>query len=121
MKHCLLVDDSKMVRIAARQIIRDWGFDITEASNGIEALACCKIRMPDVILLDWTMPEMNGIEFLRRLREMPGGEYPRVLFCTSMTDIDYIQQAIISGADEYIMKPFDAAVLQSKFSSAGLI
>src|SRR6201996_4612416 len=81
-KTCLVVDDSRVIRKVARRIIEDMGFDVAEAGDGVEALSWCRASMPDAILLDWNMPGMNGIEFLRQLREERGGDKPKVVFCT---------------------------------------
>jgi len=67
------------------------------------------------------MPVMSGIEFLRELRKMPGGDKPKVVFCTTENDIEHIQEAILAGANEYIMKPFDSEILQAKFTQVGLL
>ncbi len=64
---------------------------------------------------------MNGIDFLRELRKLPGGEQPIVVFCTTENDIEHIQEAISAGANEYIMKPFDSEIMQAKFSQVGLL
>ena len=77
--------------------------------------------MPDAILLDWNMPVMSGIDFLRQLRKMDGGQTPIVVFCTTENDIQHIQEAITAGANEYIMKPFDSEIIESKFSQVGLL
>jgi two-component system chemotaxis response regulator CheY len=121
MKSCLVVDDSRVVRMVARKILEALKFEIAEAENGQVALDACRARMPDVILLDWNMPVMNGIEFLRALRKAPGGDAPRVVFCTTENDITHIQEAIGAGANEYIMKPFDSDIIQSKFAQIGLL
>jgi two-component system chemotaxis response regulator CheY len=121
MKSCLIVDDSRVVRMVARKILQDLEFEIFEAEDGQIALDVCKEKMPDAILLDWNMPVMNGIDFLRQLRAAPGGTQPKVVFCTTENDLAHIQEAIGAGADEYIMKPFDSEIIQSKFSQVGLI
>jgi len=121
MKSCLVVDDSKVVRMVARKILEGLNFEIEEAENGKLAKESCQKRMPDVILLDWNMPVMSGIEFLRVLRKSDGGQVPVVVFCTTENDIAHIQEAISSGANEYIMKPFDSEIIESKFSQVGLI
>ena len=77
--------------------------------------------MPDAILLDWNMPVMSGIDFLRQLRKEAGGDRPVVVFCTTENDADHITEALSSGANEYIMKPFDGEILESKFVEAGLL
>ncbi len=121
MKSCLIVDDSRVVRKVASRIARDLGFECLEAENGQLACEACEKSMPDAIILDWNMPVMSGIEFLERLRQMDGGSKPRVVFCTTENDIDHIQRAMSAGADEYIMKPFDSEIIESKFIQIGLI
>lgn len=121
MKSCLVVDDSRVVRTVARRILHGLSFEVREAANGQEAILACLSAMPDVVLLDWNMPVMNGIEFLRALRAVPGGEAPVVVFCTTESDIAHIRQAIDLGANEYIMKPFDSEILELKFAQAGVL
>ena len=120
MKTCLLVDDSRVIRKVARRIVEDLGYEVAEASDGLEALAWCRAAMPDVILLDWNMPVMNGLDFLRQLRTEPGGDAPNVVFCTVECEPDRIREALAAGACEYIMKPFDGDIIQAKFAEAGL-
>jgi len=121
MKSCLIVDDSKVVRMVARKILEGLDFAIDEAEDGQQALDACKRAMPNVVLLDWNMPVKSGIEFLHDLRAMNGVEQPIVVFCTTENDISHIQEAIQAGADEYIMKPFDSEIIESKFSQVGLL
>jgi two-component system chemotaxis response regulator CheY len=121
MKSCLVVDDSRVIRKVARRILEDLRFQIEEAGDGMEALQACRRTMPDAILLDWNMPVMSGIDFLRQLRKENGGEHPIVVFCTTENDAEHITEALKAGANEYIMKPFDGDILHSKFSEAGLI
>ncbi len=121
MKSCLIVDDSRVVRMVARKILQELGFETSEAEDGKKAMEACQKAMPDVILLDWNMPVMNGIEFLRELRAYPGGDVPKVVFCTTENDLAHIMEAMGSGADEYIMKPFDQEIIQSKFSQVGIL
>ena len=121
MQTCLVVDDSRVIRKVARRILEDLRFTVIEAADGLEALTVCRKEMPTAILLDWTMPVMNGIDFLRQLRREPGGEVPVVVFCTTENDSEHISEAIKAGANEYIMKPFDGDILQSKFIDAGLL
>ncbi len=121
MKSCLIVDDSRVIRMVARRILEELDFEISEAVDGQEALIQCKEKMPDAVLLDWNMPVMSGIDFLRELRQATGGEVPIVVFCTTETDLDHIREAITAGANEYIMKPFDSDIIQAKFTQAGLL
>jgi two-component system chemotaxis response regulator CheY len=120
-KTCLVVDDSRVIRKVARRVLEDIGFEIAEAADGMEALAWCRAAMPDAVLLDWNMPVMNGIEFLRQLRTEPGGEEPIVVFCTVENDVEHIRMALDAGANEYIMKPFDGEIIAAKFAEAGLV
>jgi two-component system, chemotaxis family, chemotaxis protein CheY len=115
-RSCLIADDSAPVRRIARRVLVGLGFDVDEAENGEIALEKCRIRMPDVILLDWNMPVMDGLEFLRALRRTRNGDVPAVIFCTTETDVEHIQSAIAAGADEYLMKPFDRESLSAKLA-----
>jgi two-component system chemotaxis response regulator CheY len=121
MKTCLVVDDSGVVRKIARRILEEIGFEVIEAEDGEQALEACKKSLPEAILLDWNMPVMDGYDFLGRLRRMPGGEEPKVVFCTTENDIDHISRALNAGANEYIMKPFDKDIISAKFQEVGLI
>jgi len=115
MKSCLVVDDSSVVRKVARRILEDMDYLVDEAEDGAEAYEKCKAEMPDAILLDWNMPVKSGLEFLKELRGYDGGGAPKVVFCTTENDIGHIALALKAGANEYIMKPFDRSILESKF------
>lgn len=117
---CLIVDDSRIIRKVSRRIVEGLGFEVDEAADGAEALAYCASMTPELILLDWNMPVMDGITFLRRMRAQPGGDRPKVLFCTIETAVDRIQEALEAGADDYVMKPFDGEILTSKLAEAGV-
>jgi two-component system chemotaxis response regulator CheY len=121
MKTCLVVDDSSVNRKVARRILEGLEFQIMEAENGEEAIESCKRQLPDAILLDWNMPKMDGYDFLRVLRRLPGGDGPKVVFCTTENDVAHIARALHAGANEYIMKPFDKDIVQAKFQEVGLI
>ena len=120
-KTCLIVDDSRIIRKVARRIVEGLGFEVDEAADGAEALAFCSGLIPEVILLDWSMPVMDGMTFLRRLRALPGGMAPKVLFCTIETRAERIAEALSAGADDYVMKPFDGEILTSKFAEVGVV
>jgi two-component system chemotaxis response regulator CheY len=120
-KTCLIVDDSRVVRKMAHLLLEEMGFKCSDAENGREALTACQGGMPDAILLDWVMPVMNGLEFIKALRALDGGKAPKVIFCTTLNEVPNIQDALNAGADEYIMKPFDADVMRSKFELVGLL
>lgn len=118
---CLVVDDSRVVRKVARRILEAHGYTVAEAADGQQALDACRLDMPDCVLLDWNMPVMNGLDFLKNLRAEYGPGNPPVVFCTTETDMSAIEQAINNGAQEYIMKPFDEEILVGKFEQVGLL
>jgi two-component system chemotaxis response regulator CheY len=117
----LVVDDSSVIRKGARRILEGLEFQIAEAENGEEAIEACRRQIPDAILLDWNMPKMDGYEFLRALRRLPGGDKPKVVFCTTENDVAHIARALHAGANEYIMKPFDKDIVEAKFQEVGLL
>lgn len=119
MKTCLIVDDSRVIRKVSRHLLENMGFAVSEAGNGQEALDQCSSAMPDIILLDWNMPVMNGLDFLAKLRSQAGGDYSKVVFCTTENDVAHIKAAIEAGANEYVMKPFDQETLQIKLQLIG--
>jgi two-component system chemotaxis response regulator CheY len=118
---CLVVDDSRVVRMVARRMLEGQGFAVREAEDGSRALDSVRQQMPDAVLLDWNMPVMNGIEFLRALRAEFGPDNPPVVFCTTESEMSFVEAAIEAGAQEFIMKPFDEEILVGKFSQVGLL
>lgn len=118
---CLVVDDSRVVRKVARRILEANGFAVTEAADGQQALNACHKALPDCVLLDWNMPVMDGLAFLKALRAEYGPDNPLVVFCTTENDMSHIEAAIANGAQEYIMKPFDEDILTGKFAQVGLL
>ncbi len=118
---CLVVDDSRVVRKVARRILEGSGFTVREAEDGKLVLESCRRSLPDSVLLDWNMPVMNGIDFLKALRREFGPDRPPVMFCTTENDLSFIEQAIAHGAQEFIMKPFDEDILLGKFAQVGLL
>ncbi|MBM6579998.1 response regulator [Microvirga sp. BT689] len=121
MNYCLIVDDSRVIRKISRDIVESLAFRVAEAENGELGLQSCQREMPDVILLDWNMPVMDGYSFLKNLRAMPDGQSPKVVFCTTENDVEYITRALDAGANEYIMKPFDRDIVAAKFQELGIL
>jgi two-component system chemotaxis response regulator CheY len=115
MKKALVVDDSKAVRQIERKYLEELGFEVLEAENGKEALEVLK-EHPDIslILLDWHMPVMNGYEFLKTLRANPQYQEIKVMMVTTENQQKSVIDAIMAGANEYLMKPFDKEMLETK-------
>jgi two-component system chemotaxis response regulator CheY len=120
MKHCLVVDDSRAIRKVACRILQDLHFETNEAEDGAAALAACRSQMPELILLDLDMPNMDSIAFLKSVRRERGGDRPVIVFCTTENDVEFISEALNAGANEYIMKPFDRRVIEAKLAEVGL-
>lgn len=121
MKNCLVVDDSKVIRKVARHILESLDLSVREAVDGQDALTQCEESSPDVVLLDWNMPVMSGMEFLQALSSARIDVRPKVIFCTTENGIGHIKAAVEAGADEYVMKPFDRETLESKLAIVGVI
>ena len=116
---CLIVDDSRMIRKVARRIVESVGYAVVEAENGEEGLARCRAAMPHLVITDWNMPVMSGIDFVTALRAIPTERRPRVVFCTTNSGARDIHKGIEAGADEYVIKPFDDASLVSRLQAIG--
>lgn len=118
---CLIVDDSRVIRRMAGDILKALGLRTAEAEHGGKAVEFCRTTVPDMVLLDWNMPEMDGITCLRALRAMNLNPRPVVVMCTTENSVSKIREALEAGADEYIMKPYDQEVLLDKLAQVGLV
>ncbi|MBL4885790.1 MAG: response regulator [Planctomycetaceae bacterium] len=118
----LLVDDSRTVRLVGRRMMEKMGFEVLEAEHGEDALVVIG-KHPDVtaILLDWNMPVMNGLDFLKALRALPLPKQPSVVMCTTENDMGHIMEAMDAGANEYIMKPFTEDIVRDKLEVVGIL
>lgn len=121
MRNCLIVDDSKVIRKVARHILEGLSFQVDEAADGEVGLRRCDEAAPDVILLDWNMPVMGGMEFLKAFRARPYQHLTKIIFCTTENGLGHISAAIAAGADEYVMKPFDRDMIASKLQLVGSV
>lgn len=117
----MIVDDSGTIRKILRGMMEDFGFDCIEAKDGHDALDKYHESSPDVVLLDWNMPVMTGIEFMQKLNEETNGNVPPVIFCTTETDMSFIMKAMEAGAADYIMKPFERDMLKDKLVTLGFL
>src|ERR1700761_7190955 len=120
MKQCLVVDDSRVIRTVARRILEELHYSVEEAEDGMEALRACREKMPDLIFLDWNLPSMKGLDFLRGVRGQADGGHPVILFCTTESDPADIAAAMAAGANEYVLKPFDGSVVRAKLADIGV-
>lgn len=102
-------------------MIESFGYHVIEAENGEEALARCKADMPGLVLLDWDMPVMTGIQFVSKIRALDAAHRPKVVFCTSRSETHDIFKGIEAGADEYVTKPFTEASLRAKLERIGAV
>lgn len=122
MKTCLVVDDSKIVRKVVRRIIENIGFAVVEAEDGQQAVDAVKAQRIDFLILDWNMPVMDGLECMKTIRaDTSLAEQPIIIFCTTENEFGKIQTAIMAGANEYVMKPFDEAIITGKLQQLGLM
>ncbi len=120
MNNCLVVDDSRVIRTVARRILEELRYCVTEAEDGMEALRVCREKMPDLIFLDWNLPSMKGLDFIKSVRGQQDGGHPVILFCTTESDPGDIASAMAAGANEYVLKPFDGESVRGKLADIGV-
>jgi two-component system, chemotaxis family, chemotaxis protein CheY len=119
--NALVIDDSKAMRLILGRMLRELGLEVTEASNGSEGLTRLADGLaPTLILVDWNMPEMTGIEFIEAVRGAPYESQAKVIMVTTETELPQMQRALASGADEYVMKPFTREAIHEKLQLVGL-
>jgi two-component system chemotaxis response regulator CheY len=121
MKHCLIVDDSSSIRKVARRILEEVNVSASEAESRADALDLCAGEMPDCVLVDWMMPDGDVMKFLTKLRAMPGGDKPKVIYLTSENDEINIARAVRNGADTHMMKPFDREAFLRPLVETGIV
>ena len=121
MKHCLVVDDSRVIRTVTRRIMEDMQYTVAEAEDGMSALRLVREKMPDLIFLDWNLPTMKGVDFVKSVRGQQNGDHPVILFCTTENDATEVAHAMAAGANEFIMKPFDGTLVRSKLAEIGVM
>ncbi|MEO8697174.1 MAG: response regulator [Acidimicrobiales bacterium] len=118
--NALVIDDSRAIRLILGRMLRDLGFEVDEATNGRQALACLEVGLtPDLVLVDWNMPEMSGIDFVTAVRQPPYSSTARVMMVTTETEMPQMVRALEAGADEYVMKPFTREAIVEKLQLLG--
>jgi two-component system chemotaxis response regulator CheY len=122
MPKALVVDDSRAMRMILSRNLKELGFEVREAGNGIEALDVMEAESNGVslVLADWNMPEMNGLDLLKRLRQNPELSSLVIVMVTTETDLDQMAAALEAGANEYVMKPFTKDILVEKLELVGI-
>ena len=123
MGKALVVDDSRAVRMILAKTLRELGYEVREAANGREALDVIEAEKNAValVLADWNMPEINGLELLKRLRQNPELSSLVVVMVTTETELDQMVAALEAGANEYVMKPFTREIITDKLRLLGLV
>lgn len=117
----LVIDDSKPIRSILGKFLKELGFDITEAVNGKNALdELDRLGPPDLALVDWNMPEMNGLDFVRSVRANQRYDQVPLMMVTTETDMERVAAALEAGANEYVMKPFTKDVILDKLQLLGM-
>lgn len=121
MKKCIIADDARVVRMVSAKILENLGFEVVEVEDGEEALEELEEKLPDLLILDWKMPVVDGIDVMRRVKKMEDGDKVKIIFCSAVCDLEKIQSVLNEGADDYIIKPFDHDIIQSKLTILGLL
>jgi two-component system, chemotaxis family, chemotaxis protein CheY len=122
MKTCLIVDDSSIIRTMAKMFVEKLGFVALEADDGLKAQTMLKTQVPDLMIVDWNMPNIDGLTLVKWVREeLQAVEKPLIILCSGDKSIENIQQAILAGANEYIVKPFNHEIIKNKFELLGLM
>lgn len=122
MSKALVVDDSKAVRMILARTLTELGYEVCEAANGREALEAIEAEKCglSLVLADWNMPEINGLELVRKVRQDPGLSSLVVVMVTTETEVEHMAMALEAGANEYVMKPFTRDILVEKLELMGV-
>lgn len=117
----MVVDDSRATRRILGKMLTELGYDVAEAEHGREALEVLAERpATELALVDWNMPEMNGLEFIKAVREQRVWDVVRLIMVTTETEGSQVLKAMYAGADEYVMKPFTGETIVEKLAILGL-
>jgi two-component system chemotaxis response regulator CheY len=118
----LLVDDSRAMRMILARTLKEIGFEVTEAGHGLEGLERLNSSGPfDLALVDWNMPEMDGLTFVSTVRQGQLAKDMRIVMVTTESEAERVAAALAAGADEYVTKPFTKDALTSKLGIIGLL
>ena len=118
--HALIIDDSKAIRLILRRMLAELRVETTDAADGGEALRVIDAGLrPDLILVDWNMPVLSGLEFIEQVRQPPRSSSAKIVMVTTETEVPQVVRALTAGADEYVMKPFTADAILDKLRLLG--
>ncbi len=120
-KLCLIVDDSDIIREIAVRIVADLGFEAAQAENAAHAVDFCRENKPGVVLLDWDLPAMGALDFLRGAAELAAQDRPAIILCATENDPQQFTLAKAAGAAHHLLKPFDKASIEEKFREIGVV
>lgn len=121
MARCIIADDSKVIRMLLSRIMTNFGFEVTEVEDGEELLDICQNAQPELVITDWELPAMDGIDVLYKIRGNARLRQPKFIFCSSSNDVSKAQEALDGGADDYIFRPFDEEIIATKLTILGLL
>ena len=114
MPSCIVADDSKIMRMLLSKIMENFGYTVQEAEDGEDLLEQCAQAMPDLIISDWNLPLIDGIDVLYKIRTDKKIKQPVFMFCSYLKDTSIMEQAVAAGADDFIMRPFDEDIIAAK-------
>ena len=121
MLKCLSADDSKIMLMLLRKIIENFGFEVSEAEDGEDVLEQCVSFNPDLIISDWNLPLIDGIDVLYKIRTDRKIKQPKFMFCSYVSETAIMRQAIDAGADDFILRPFDEDIIAGKLAILGML
>lgn len=120
--NALVIDDSSTMRLILTRFLAKMGFQVVEAANGREALQRLReMGRADLVLVDWNMPEMNGVDFVRSVRADHSFDHLPLVMVTTNTELEHVAEALEAGANEYVMKPFTMDVIREKLGLLGFL
>lgn len=120
-KICLIIDDSEVIREIAARIVTDLGLEAKQAENAADGAALCKDHAIAAVLLDWDLPSMGALDFLRAASELEASSKPAIILCATENDHQQFTLAKAAGAGHHVLKPFDSASISAVLAEAGVI
>ncbi|WP_306250054.1 response regulator [Parvularcula sp. IMCC14364] len=116
---CLVVDDSDVIRLITRKILENLGHSIIDAPTAEEAVSICATDMPEVVFLDWDLPSLGALDFLKGLSEIKTQQRPAVVLCATENDAQQFALARSAGARHHVLKPYELSTIRAVLEQAG--